>query len=353
MRIALVAPPFISVPPVRYGGTELFIAHLADFLHRRGHHVVVYANGDSRVDCELRWLYPTAEWPLADPGAGWFKTLNHASWAVADCRRRVDVVHLNETSTVCLSPFIPGAKVLTLHHSRDPALSAACREHPEFQFVAISRAQAVSEQLERAAVIHHGLDPSRYEVRSEKDPYLAFLGRMAPYKGAHLAIEVARRTGIPLKLAGEVQPVFRDYWETHVRPHIDGRHIEYVGEADHAVKNELLSRAMALLFPIEWEEPFGLVMIEAMACGTPVVAFPRGSVPEIVEDGVNGRICRDVDEMVEAVRTLQIPADACRATVEYRFSVERMGEQYEALYQELLSSGAGSSASVAAGATPR
>jgi glycosyltransferase involved in cell wall biosynthesis len=169
-----------------------------------------------------------------------------------------------------------------------------------------------------------------------KDDYVAFLGRMAPCKGAHLAIEAARLAGVRLKLAGEIQPVFHDYWEHQVRPGIDGGQIEYVGEADRVMKNELLSRARALLFPIQWDEPFGLVMIEAMACGTPVLAFAGGSVDEVVSDGVNGWICGDVADMAGHVASLDIPPLACRKFVAERFSVARMADQYLEVYERAL-----------------
>jgi glycosyltransferase involved in cell wall biosynthesis len=183
-----------------------------------------------------------------------------------------------------------------------------------------------------------------YTFSEEKDDYVAFLGRMAPCKGPHLAIEAARLAGVRLKLAGEVQPVFREYWDRQVRPGIDGEQIEYVGEADHATKNALLSRARALLFPIEWEEPFGLVMIEAMACGTPVLAFAGGSVEEIVHDGINGWICNDVAEMASRIASVDVEPAACREFVESRFSVARMTDRYLQVYERALRGAAGVSA---------
>ena len=335
MRIALVAPPFIPVPPRQYGGTELFIAELATYLHHRGHHVIVYSNGESQLPCEVRWRYPRSEWPLPDVNAGLYKAMTHVAWAVEDAGD-VDVLHLNDAIGASLSPFFRVPAVMTLHHPHEPFLSALYEDHPGLQYVAISRAQAAQHDLARLAVIHHGIDVGAYTYRADKEPYFAFLGRLAPYKGAHIAIDIARRAGRPLKIAGEVQPAFRDYFDSEVRPHVDGHQIEFVGEADHAAKNELLSRASALLFPIEWDEPFGLVMIEAMACGTPVLAFDRGSVPEVIENGVNGWVCHDVDEMVARARTLNIPAASCRESVVTRFSIDVMGQAYEALYATLL-----------------
>src|SRR4029077_5233756 len=177
---------------------------------------------------------------------------------------------------------------------------------------AVGKWLARKEPMSRVHVVHHGIPAGDYTFSEEKKDYVGFLGRIAPCKGPHLAIEAARRAGVRLKLAGEVQPLFRDYWEQQVLPLIDGVQIEYVGAVDHAQKNELLSHARALLFPIQWEEPFGLVMIEAMACGTPVLALPGGSVEEIVRDGVSGWICRDVDDMAARVGDLAIPPSVCR-----------------------------------------
>jgi glycosyltransferase involved in cell wall biosynthesis len=184
------------------------------------------------------------------------------------------------------------------------------------------------------STIHHGIDTSRYRFVPQKQQYLSFIGRIAPVKGTHLAIDVARRTGIPLKIAGEVQPANRDYFEKMVKPRLDGKLVEYVGPADLQAKNELLGNSLAMLFPIQWGEPFGLVMIEAMACGTPVLAMPGGSVPEVVRDGVSGYICRSVRVMAEAVKNLNIDPAIVRRYVEENFSIGKMVRQYIALYQE-------------------
>src|SRR5262249_7827571 len=187
--------------------------------------------------------------------------------------------------------------VLTVHHPHEPNLTEHYLRYPGIHYVAIAQWLARREPLPNMHVVHHGIAMERYAFSAQKDDYVAFLGRMAPCKGPHLAIAAARRAGIRLKLAGEIQPTFRDYWEREVRPLVDGDRIQYIGEADLAIKNSLLAGARALLFPIRWEEPFGLVMIEAMACGTPVLAFRGGAVEEVVADGTNGWICRDVEEM--------------------------------------------------------
>jgi glycosyltransferase involved in cell wall biosynthesis len=190
--------------------------------------------------------------------------------------------------------------------------------------------------MKRMRTIPHGIDLGPYHLQTKKAEYLSFLGRIAPVKGVHTAIEIAKRSGVPLKIAGEIQPVYRDYFESRIKPDVDGKFIEYLGEADLALKNELLGNSMAMLFPIEWNEPFGLVMIEAMATGTPVIAFPGGSVAEILKDGINGFICSGVEEAVKRVGEVWgIRPAAVRAYAQQHFSVERMVQGYLALYREM------------------
>lgn len=336
MRIAIIAPPFISVPPARYGGTELFIAQLAEGLKKLGADVVVYACGTSTVDVEIRSIYPAPEWPIHSEIYSSYKDLNHTAWAVRDCWDEADIIHLNNASGIVFSRF-PGPKfAVTLHHAHTPGLSEFYSHYPDVYYVAISDAQRRLETVPRIRTIHHGIDPSLYEFRPNKQQYLSFLGRIAPQKGTHIAIEVAKKTGIPLKIAGEIQPLFADYYETMVKPHIDGKFIEYVGEADLLVKNELLGNSLATLFPIQWDEPFGLVMIEAMATGTPVLAFGRGSAPEVISEGISGHVCTTTEKMIECVRNLKIHPAAVRKYVEENFSVARMAADYLTLYTEML-----------------
>jgi glycosyltransferase involved in cell wall biosynthesis len=336
MRIGIIAPPFIPVPPVKYGGTELFVANLGKGLRACGHDVTVYANGDSRVPCDLKWRYLNALWPIEDPAAAQLRNADHTAWAIHDAGASVDLVHLNDVAGVPLVRFLDVPVVLTVHHPHEPWLSDIYAKYPTIEYVAISAAQARFEVMPLMHVVHHGLPIEDYQFRAGKEDYVAFLGRMVPCKGPHLAIQAARRAGVRLKLAGEVQPVFRDYWEKEVLPHIDGRDIEYVGEADREMKNALLSRARALLFPILWDEPFGLVMVEAMACGTPVLALPGGSVAEIVRDGVSGWICSDVADMAAKCVSPGVPADSCRGWATQRFSCQRMVERYVEIYRHAL-----------------
>jgi glycosyltransferase involved in cell wall biosynthesis len=336
MRIALIAPPFIPVPPVTYGGTELFVAHLAHGLAARGQDVVVYANGDSRVGCQVKWRYRHADWPIAQPLAAQLKNSDHTAWAMHDASLDAELIHINDAIAVPYTTFVEQPIVSTLHHPHEPLLTGLYEKYPDIHYVAISSSQARREPMPKMHVVHHGLDLADYQYDGSKEDYVLFLGRMAPCKGAHNAIAAARRAGVHLKLAGEIQPVFQAYWNERIEPQL-GQGIEYVGEADLARKNELLSHARALLFPIEWQEPFGLAMIEAMACGTPVLAFAGGSVEEIVRDGVNGWICADVDDMADRIVSPGVSPESCRAFAVQHFSLDRMIDRYLDVYDHVLS----------------
>jgi glycosyltransferase involved in cell wall biosynthesis len=332
LRIALIVPPFITVPPERYGGTELFVAQLAEGLCAAGHEPVVYTVGASKVRCETRWRSPRGHWPIDNALESSLDDLEHSSWACRDAAQDCDIIHLNNAPGLSLARLIEPPMVYTIHHPRVEALSRYYVHFPRVKFVAISHDQARREAAPDLEVVHHGLDCGLYEVASGRRDYLCYVGRIAPIKGTHTAIEVAQRAGIPLKIAGEIQPIYRDYWEAEIRPRVDGHNVIYVGEVDLAGKNELFAGARALLFPIDWEEPFGLVMTEAMACGVPVLAFARGSAPEIVRDGVSGWLCRDVAAMTDRALDLSIDGNACRQHVIENFSVERMVERYLEIY---------------------
>ena len=259
-----------------------------------------------------------------------------------DAMDSCDIIHLNNAAGLSHSRFVSQPFVYTIHHPLEPALLDFYRLNPWINYVCISKFQCEQHRLANSRTIHHGIDLSLYQFQETKKQYLSFLGRIAPVKGTHLAIEVAMKTGIPLKIAGEIQPMFRDYFNAKIKPHIDGKFIEYVGEADLAAKNELLGNSLAMLFPIQWNEPFGLVVVEAMACGTPVLALPGGSVPELVKNGIAGFVCGSVEEMASRVKQIADglgPAPrAVRQYVEQNFSVERMVKDYINLYQELCES---------------
>ena len=192
------------------------------------------------------------------------------------------------------------------------------------------------ESIRAALLVHHGIDLTCYRFVEQKQNYLSFIGRIAPLKGTHLAIDVAKRTGIPLKIAGDVQPLNREYFERKIKPEIDGHLVEYIGLANLEIKNELLGNSKAMLFPIQWNEPFGLVMIEAMACGTPVLAMPGGSVSEVVRPDVSGYICRSVKDMAKKAETLKLNPATVRRHVEEHFSMSGMAQRYVSVYESAL-----------------
>lgn len=336
MRIALISTPFVACPPVNYGGTELIVYELAEGLVERGHEVILYATGDSHTQAELRFFYEQALWPPA-----FLTEMEHVAFSLQDISKRhppIDIVHAHSATALQMARFLPDIPmVYTIHHKQEADLSDIYQLHANTHYVLISdRQRQIEAPLQQAVTIHHGLEPGRYRFNDKAGDYLAFLGRFAPYKGPLTAIEVAKRSGLPLRIAGRVH-VEMDYYETQLKPRFSEPGIEYIGVAEHATKVELLSGARALLFPIEWEEPFGLVMIEAMLCGTPVIAFRRGSVPEVVEDGITGFIVDDMDEMVARVQDLhcldrvQIHQRAVR-----RFGVDRMVDDYLDLYKRII-----------------
>lgn len=338
MRIALISTPFLSVPPRLYGGTELVVYELAEGLVRMGHDVELFATGDSRTSATLRSLYDETQWPpepLAD--------LNHVSWAMEEIGLRgpFDVIHAHSAVALACARFLPDNPIVyTLHHARDENLSAFYRHFPDAHYIAISEDQRCREvPLRHVDVIHHGLDPARYQHSPSLGAYVCFVGRYSQVKGPHTAIDVARDAGVMIRMAGEVHPPDEPWARVELRPRLAQPHVAELGPIGSAVKARLLARARALLAPIEWNEPFGLVLIEAMLSGCPVVVFPMGSVPELVEEGVTGFIATSPTHMTELIR----PGGAvdrfdrirCRERAIERFSAERMVADHVALYERV------------------
>ena len=336
MKIGLISPPFIAVPPADYGGTELFVAHLAEGLPQLGVEVVVYTNQESTVNVQRRWLYERSDWPIKNAEHALLKDLNHETWAVHDAAADCDIIHVQSAPALAISRFIKRPMVLTLHGPHESKLSEFYSFYPDVHYVCISDAQCKQESMPQMRTVHHGIDLTQYKLVEQKQQYLSFIGRIAPLKGTHIAIDVAQRTGIPLKIAGDVQPMYREYFERKIKPQIDGKLVEYIGLADLQAKNELLGSSLAMLFPIQWNEPFGLVMVEAMACGTPVLAMPGGSVPEVVREGLSGHICRTVVQMSKRARDLNFNPRAVRQYVEENFSIQRMAKEYAGAYEHIL-----------------
>jgi glycosyltransferase involved in cell wall biosynthesis len=343
MRIGLISTPFAAVPPKKYGGTELVVHELADGLVARGHEVTLYATGDSRTTARLKSFYPEARWP-PEP----FRDLNHVSWAFSDAAaRRFDVVHAHSPTALALSRMLPGIPlVYTIHHEEQRPITEYYPHFPEVWYVAISADQRARQgPLPRITMIHHGLDPARFAWTEAPGDYACFVGRFARQKGPHTAIDVAARAGVPIRVAGEAHAPDRDYARAELEPRLALPHVRNLGAVDLAAKVPLLREARALLAPITWHEPFGLIIIEAMLSGCPVLAFPMGSAPELIEQGVTGYLVRDADEMAALLRRGS-PLDRfdrrrCRAHAMQRFSRVRLVEEHEQWYARVVAEGAG------------
>jgi glycosyltransferase involved in cell wall biosynthesis len=339
MRIAMISTSCISVPPRSYGGTELVIHELVEGLAARGHDVTLFATGDSVTAAELRHLYAEPQWPpnqLAE--------VNHASWAInaviAD--GGFDLIHAHSTVALPLARMIPGIPlVYTIHHAREDSFSKHYESFPDTFYIGISRNQMQLETpLPRTEVIYHGLEPGRFECFDQPEKHVCFLARFSEIKGPHIAMDVAEMAGVPIKIAGEIHDVDQEFGAREVLPRLEKPHVEFMGCLGPEGKIPLLASSRALLAPIQWEEPFGLFMIEAMLSGCPVVAFPRGSVRELVEPGVTGFIAESPEEMAAIIRpggpVDRFDRQACREKAIERFSRERMVADHEAAYTRVV-----------------
>ncbi len=341
LRIAIVAPPWIPVPPPSYGGTEAVVALLCEGLIARGHSVTLFAAAGSRSSAQVRTPLPASH--PDSIGAALFES-DHVAQAWGEIERGAgsglpfDVVHDHSGFTaVAMANRLAAPVVHTLHGELDHQTSGFYQRHGHnVTLVAISRSQAASapEGVEVSAVIGNPIAVREWPLELDKDDYLLWVGRMDPVKGAHRAVEAARRAGRRLVLAGPVQPGQETYFRKRVEPHVDGSDVQYLGDVGGAFKRRLFARASALLMPIRWREPFGMVMIEALACGTPVIAFPEGGAQEIVRHGVNGFLVPDTGTMSAAVRALPaIDPHRCRASVAERFDTQVVAAAYERVYR--------------------
>jgi glycosyltransferase involved in cell wall biosynthesis len=339
--IAQVAPLYESVPPVGYGGTERVVSYLTEQLVAEGHDVTLFAAGDSRTSARLVAASQRSlrlDDRCRDPLVHHILLLERV---LAEAHR-FDVIHFHcDYIHFPSSRRLPVPAVTTLHGRLDhPDLVPLYREFADTPLVSISDAQrAPLPWAGWKATIHHGLPASYGGATLKSRGYLAFVGRVSPEKRLDLAIEIARRSGKNLRVAAKVDANDRDYFDDVIRPLLDEPGVEFLGEIGEEEKMKLLGESDALVFPIDWPEPFGLVMIEALACGIPVIAFRRGSVPEVIQDGVTGYVVNNVDEAVGAVARIgDLSRSACRAAFEQRFTAERMASDYVATYRSLLGS---------------
>ena len=339
MQIALVSPLYESVPPRLYGGTERVVHYLSEELVRRGHEVTLYATGDSQTSATLRAVCPRAlrlDPPTQDPAAYHVLQLGLAYEQASE----FDLIHFHVDFRGLPFTRLVRTPTMSTNHNRldSPEAIALSRAYPEANLTSLSDShRSPLHWANWVATVYNGIPVEQFRFSPTRGDYLVFLGRMSPDKGPAEAIEVAKRVGMPLRIAAKVNTFEQDYFDQVLRPLLDDPQIEFVGEAGEREKIELLAGAYALLFPVNWPEPFGLAMVEAMACGTPVLARPSGAVPEIVADGVTGYVCRSLDEMVARCGDVdRIDRLACRQYAEKHFSVERMVDDYERAYRRVL-----------------
>ncbi|HEY0733442.1 MAG TPA: glycosyltransferase family 4 protein [Herpetosiphonaceae bacterium] len=347
MRIAQIAPLFEAVPPPFYGGTERVVGGLCEELVRRGHEVTLFASGDSRTSARLRAIVPRSlrtsmsREEMLKIAPALHDELFATVYSRAD---EFDIIHSHVEYRMEYN--LPYARttsvptVTTMHgvydEERFPILE---RSFPDAPFTSISLSQARPMQahhLNWVGCVYNSVPLDRFPFQPQPGDYLAFVGRICPQKGPAAAVEVALRTGLKLKVGAKIDEYDWQYWKDEIEPLFETDQVEFLGEVDERQKAELMGNAYATLLPINWPEPFGLVMVESLACGTPVIALNRGAVPEIIRDGVSGFICDSVDQMVAAVgRVSELDRRTCRRDAE-RFSPERMCAGYEQIYRQLI-----------------
>jgi glycosyltransferase involved in cell wall biosynthesis len=338
MKIAQIAPLVESVPPSLYGGTERVVSWLTEELVRQGHEVTLFASGDSHTAARLEPVVPRALRLQGIHDCTPFHLLMLDR--VIACQKQFDILHFHtDFFHYPLFRRMSHRTLSTLHGRQDlPHLPEIYRAFPDIPLVSISNHQRRPvPKVNWRGTVYHGMPQNLFRPGSGRGGYLAFLGRICADKGILPAIEIARLAGLPLKVAAKVDPADQEYFDQEVKPVLEASpHVTFIGEIDDAQKQQFLGDAMGLLFPINWPEPFGLVVIESMACGTPVIAFNSGSVPEVLEDGVTGFVVDTVDEAAARVSQLQyLSRRQVRARFEKRFSVEAMARAYVKIYEDL------------------
>jgi glycosyltransferase involved in cell wall biosynthesis len=333
-----MSTPFLTVPPKNYGGTELVIYELAEGLAEAGHEVILFATGDSDTSAELRSLYARAQWP-PNP----LQEQNHISWAFQQVSmENFDIVHVHSACALAQARLIPDVPLIyTLHHAPLPEFSEYYQSFPEPFYVAISNRQRELETpLPRCEVIHHGLDTTRFECVAQPKGFVCFVGRYSECKGPHTAIDAAQLAGLPIHMAGEVHEPDRAFAAEHLSWRMAQDHVTELGCIGLDRKVPLLRDARALLTPITWEEPFGLILIEAMLSGCPVISFPRGSAPELIEQGVTGYLVENLQEMAKVISPGGVLDDfdrkACQRVARQRFGRERLVRDHLRLYRTAI-----------------
>jgi len=340
LNIAQVAPLWESVPPQNYGGIESVVSLLTEGLVQRGHQVTLFAAGTSQTTAHLE---AGCQYPLRTSVAideyQYFEIQQLSQ--VYNQRQQFDIIHFHDKCvSLPWSQLLSVPTVHTLHYPFTTNNHKLFEHFPHLPVINISEAQKQTmPDLNYIDTIHNSIDLSRYpfSAQGQIPPYLAFLGRMAPEKGPQFAIAIAKHTGLPLKMAGKIDLEDQEFFDSQLKPHIDGHRIQYLGEVNHNQKVALLANAAVTVFPVIWDEPFGLVMLESMACGTPVIGMNCGSIPEIIMDGESGFVCSTINEFVHKVpAALQLDRRQCRRWVEQFFHPVRMVSQYERAYFRVI-----------------
>jgi len=351
LKIAQIAPLWFSVPPEKYGGTERIVSFLTEELVKRGHDVTLFASGDSKTKAKLVSVCPQS---LIKAGYNWQDphwNLENLSTAfrVAD---KFDIIHCH--LDVWALPFQYLTKVPVLHTLHNQLYKASitregekkptrieiferCKKETLAVFISKSEKLNSAVKFSHSWVVYNGIDVSQFKFNPKPKDHFIWIARIDPFKGIENAIKAAERTGVKLLLAGRLDPYCKDYFKTKIKPHL-GKKIQYLGELSREKLSDFYSQAKACLYPIEWEEPFGLIMVESMACGTPVIVFDRGSAREVVEDGKTGFVVKNIPEMIKAMKKIEkIDRATCRNRVEKFFSYQRMVDDYEKIYYSLIS----------------
>jgi len=337
MRIAQIAPLWIPVPPLTYGGTELVVSLITEELVKRGHKVTLFSTGDSKTSANLVPIWPKSLWRanLATPHAVYSLLFNE----LLKRQDEFDIIHDHcEFYSAPFSKFLKVPVVSTIHHPVFEEMIILFKKFPNINYVAISKSQRkTAPGINFVKTIYNGIPVERYTFEEKPKDYLLWLSKITPEKGISEAIEVAEQTGEKLIIAGIIPKAQQDYFDYRIRPRIDGKQIQFVGAANFERKVELFKDAKALLYPIKRTEPFGLVVVESMACGTPVIAYNEGSMPELIKDGKTGFLVKNKEEMVKAVSKIgSINRRVCRKYVKRKFCLEKMVNKYEALYYKIL-----------------
>lgn len=342
MKIAQIVPTIERTPPKKYGGTERVAYALTEELVARGHEVTLFATGDSITSAHLKYIHPKS---LREAGVkNLYGYSGHNSWTLAhvgyayEMQHMFDIIHDHtDFASFALAHCSKTPVVVTLHNVISPEDRLLFDHLSNPYYVLISQAQGKYLRKDHTVgVVHNGLDLGSYPFSSQHDGYLLYVGQLTPFKGAHRAVQIARRTGLPLILAAKLEDQYRNYFDTQIKPYLNQK-IVWIGEVNEAQRNSLMKKALCFLHPISWREPFGLTLIEAMACGCPVVAYNSGSIPEIVWHKKTGYVVNSIDEAVQAVgRIDRIDRALCRSHVLKHFSTQIMTDEYEAVYSRIL-----------------